>query len=103
MAFRFNLAPPLLARKDKDTGKPLKSEYGAWWLLPLFRAMAWFKRVRGTAIDPFGFTHERGEERRILAEYERLLERILAAVDYTNYSLATELACLPEMVRVSVT
>ena len=33
----FHLAPPLLARRDKDTGEPRKMRFGAW-MLPVFRA-----------------------------------------------------------------
>ena len=45
----FHLAPPLLARRDKDTGEPRKMRFGAW-MLPVFRLLAKGKRLRGTAL-----------------------------------------------------
>lgn len=39
---RFNLAPPLLAKRDPATGHLLKREVGAWMLT----AMRWLARAR---------------------------------------------------------
>ena len=39
----FHLAPPLLARRDKETGEPRKMRFGAW-MLPVFRLLAKGKR-----------------------------------------------------------
>ena len=65
LRFEFHLAPPLLARRDKTTGLPRKMSFGPW-LMPLFRALANFKFLRGTAFDPFGYTVERRTERKLL-------------------------------------
>ena len=54
----FNLAPPLLAQPDPETGKVKKMVFGAW-MLPAFRLLAKFKGLRGTAWDIFGKTEER--------------------------------------------
>ena len=45
----FHLAPPLLARRDKETGEPRKMQFGAW-MLPVFRLLAKGKGLRGTAL-----------------------------------------------------
>jgi uncharacterized protein DUF6537 len=71
---KFSLAPPLLARRDKDTGHLLKKEYGAW-MIHTFRLLARLKFLRGTAFDRFGYSAERQTERRLIDEYLALIDR----------------------------
>ena len=97
-SLRFNLAPPLLARKDKLTGRPGKMEFGPW-LLPLFGLLKRLRFLRGTLFDPFGRTPERKMERELISEYEQTVAELLQALDHENYSLAIEIAGLPEQVR----
>jgi len=59
---KFHLAAPLLARRDKTTGRLQKKEYGGW-MIHVFRLLARLKFLRGTALDPFGYTVERKTER----------------------------------------
>ncbi len=80
---RFHLAPPLLSRKRDARGRPLKKEFGAW-ILPLFRVLARLKRLRGTAFDVFGYTAERRMERQLIADFESLIDDLLAGLDGTN-------------------
>ena len=94
----FNLAPPLFARADPTTGLPRKRRFGAW-LVPAFRLLAKLKGLRGTRLDPFGWTAERKMERRLIAEYEALIEQILAALTRDNHALAVALATLPDGIR----
>ena len=66
----FHLAPPLLARRDKDTGEPRKMRFGAW-MLPVFRLLAKGKRLRGTAfgrVRLFGRAQARAADDRRLRE-----------------------------------
>jgi indolepyruvate ferredoxin oxidoreductase len=58
----LHLAPPLLARRDPDTGRLRKREFGAW-ILSAFRVLAKFRFLRGTPFDPFGRLPARREER----------------------------------------
>jgi indolepyruvate ferredoxin oxidoreductase len=95
---RFNLAPPLLARRDPHTGLPRKQEYGPW-LLPVLRGLARLRRLRGTALDPFGYTEERRTERRLIGEYFALVEELIAALAPGNHALAVELAGWSRTVR----
>jgi len=94
----FHLAPPLFARPDPLTGEPRKRRYGAW-MLPVMRALARLKRLRGTPLDPFGRTAERRAERQSIADFERTLDRIGGDLDAANYALAVEIAALPETIR----
>ena len=50
----FNLAPPIIAPKDKTTGKPTKIQFGQW-MLKAFGMLAKFKFLRGSRLDPFGY------------------------------------------------
>ena len=94
----FNLAPPLLAKRDKATGHLLKQQYGAWMLSAL-RLLAKFRGLRGTMLDPFGHTAERRMERRLISDYESLIRSILAALTPENHDLAVELAGVADRIR----
>jgi indolepyruvate ferredoxin oxidoreductase len=80
---RFHLAPPLLGGRRDARGRPLKREFGAW-VLPLFRLLAKFRRLRGTALDIFGYTAERRMERSLIGEFENAVDAILASLDAEN-------------------
>jgi len=69
-----HLAPPLLPLGRDGRGRPRKRAFGPW-VVPAFRLLARLKRLRGTALDPFGWTAERRMERGLIAWYEDLLDR----------------------------
>ncbi|MES2940749.1 MAG: indolepyruvate ferredoxin oxidoreductase family protein [Pseudomonadota bacterium] len=71
----FHLAPPLLARKDPQTGQPRKSEYGPW-VFTAFKVLHALRRLRGTPLDLFGYTRERRTERQLAADYEVLIRAV---------------------------
>jgi indolepyruvate ferredoxin oxidoreductase len=92
------LAPPLFARTDPETGRPRKHTYGPW----MFTAMKWlahWKFLRGTPFDPFGYTTERRMERALITRYEETLERVLAHLSPDNHALAVALADVPSSIR----
>ena len=93
----LNLAPPILGGKDPN-GRPKKREFGAW-ILPLLRALAPMKRLRGTAFDPFGYMAERRLERRLIAEYEGIAERVLAGLNHDNEAEALAILSLFDEIR----
>ncbi|RMD86437.1 MAG: indolepyruvate ferredoxin oxidoreductase family protein, partial [Alphaproteobacteria bacterium] len=95
---RFHLAPPLLSRTDAATGRPRKREFGPW-ISRFFRILARFRWLRGTPIDPFGWSAERRLERRLIAEYESLVADIMARVGAGNLDIAVALAGVPDMIR----
>ena len=98
LSFEFHLAPPLLARRDPDTGEPRKMSFGPW-ILTVFRLLAKLKFLRGTAFDLFGYTKERRTERRLVADYEYLLGEICEFLTPGNHRFAVGLAALPEKIR----
>jgi indolepyruvate ferredoxin oxidoreductase len=95
---RFHLAPPLLAKRDPQTGLPIKREFGGW-VMPLFRVLAKFKFLRGGALDVFGYTEERKTERALITAFEHDIERLLEATRLENIDTAIEIACLPQQIR----
>ncbi len=94
----FHLAPPVLARRNKTTGEPRKVSFGPW-MLPVFGILAKLKFLRGTALDPFGYTAERKLERQLVSDYEALLDELLAKLSPENHDLAVGLAAIPEKIR----
>jgi indolepyruvate ferredoxin oxidoreductase len=96
--FEFHLAPPVLARIDKTTGLPRKMSFGPW-MMSAFRLLAKFRFLRGTALDPFGRTLERRTERRLITDYEEMLDEVLAKLTAENHHLAVGLAVIPEKIR----
>jgi indolepyruvate ferredoxin oxidoreductase len=94
----FNLAPPLLARRDPLTGRYRKREFGPW-MLNVFRVLARLKGLRGTAFDVFGYSAHRRAERAHIGEYEALVEDVLAGLCAANHGVGLKLAALPAKVR----
>ena len=98
LRFEFHLAPPLFARKDKVTGEPKKMSFGPW-MLTAFGVLAKFKVLRGTPLDPFGYTAERKTERGLIKEYEGLLGTIIDRLTPDNHAIAVALASMSEKIR----
>ncbi len=93
----FHLAPPFMGKKDAQ-GNPVKTTFGPW-MLNAFALLAKLKRLRGTAFDPFGRTEERRTERRLIGEYEGLIDYLAARLNPGNHAVAVALASLPEKIR----
>ncbi len=99
---RFHLAPPLLSRRDPINSQLIKREFPSW-TLHVFRILARFKFLRGSALDVFGMTAERRRERLDIADYERLLavlvDELAEEPTAEKYELAVQLAELPMQLR----
>ncbi len=95
---RFHLAPPMLARKDKETGRPRKMTFGPW-MFPVFRALAAFRWLRGTPLDPFGHTRERKMERRLISDYQETMETLMTSLNPDNHRVAIQIASVPRQIR----
>ncbi|GAC1344499.1 MAG: indolepyruvate ferredoxin oxidoreductase family protein [Acetobacteraceae bacterium] len=95
----FHLAPPLLTRVDPATGRRRKLALPGRVALPLFRAMRHGRVLRGTPLDPFGWQADRRQERRLIAQYEADLRRVLPSLRPDTLAAAAELAGLPLGIR----
>jgi indolepyruvate ferredoxin oxidoreductase len=97
LRFRFHLAPPLFSKKNAQ-GNLVKSAYGSW-IWQALRVLAKLKRLRGTKLDPFGWTAERRMERQLIVEYRELIQTLLDSLNADNVSQATEIAALALHIR----
>jgi indolepyruvate ferredoxin oxidoreductase len=95
---QFHMAPPLISRIDPATGRPKKRRFGPT-MLPILKALAKLKRLRGTPLDIFGYNVERRMERRLIAEYESTVDDVLAQLTIENYDRAVAVCRVPEMIR----
>jgi indolepyruvate ferredoxin oxidoreductase len=65
----------------------------------VLRALRAARRLRGTALDPFGRAHVRREERALVGWYEALLDRALARLAPGTAGVVAEIAALPDAIR----
>jgi indolepyruvate ferredoxin oxidoreductase len=92
-----HLAPPLFSGKN-DAGELKKSKFGPWVRVG-FHVLAPMKFLRGTALDVFGYTHERREERSLVREYRAAIEGMLPKLTAENRDAAVAFAKVPEQIR----
>jgi indolepyruvate ferredoxin oxidoreductase len=94
VTMRYLLHPPIL----RAVGLRRKIAVGRW-IEPAFRLLVSLRRLRGTALDPFGYAKVRRIERGLILEYQGLLERALSSLDGDGYDRAVTLAALPDLIR----
>ncbi|WPP05211.1 indolepyruvate ferredoxin oxidoreductase family protein [Methylocella tundrae] len=97
LRFEFHLAPPILGRKNAR-GEAVKTSFGPW-MMTAFKALARLKFLRATPFDIFGYTAERRLERKLIADYEILLNEIVERLSPDNHTLAVALAEVPQKIR----
>jgi indolepyruvate ferredoxin oxidoreductase len=90
----YKLHPPTMRAMGYDSKIGMKRSGEV-----AFSALARMKRLRGTALDPFGKTRHRKMERELIGEYEAMIDRVLATLSTETYDHAVEVAELPDIVR----
>ncbi|MCP5036546.1 MAG: indolepyruvate ferredoxin oxidoreductase family protein [Rhodobacteraceae bacterium] len=95
---KYHLAPPILSRINKDTGRLQKRDFGGW-ILPAMRMLACLKMLRGTKFDIFGKTEERGRERAMVTAFEAQMTEVAVGLTAANLTAAVALAALPQEIR----
>ncbi|MCB1743601.1 MAG: 2-oxoacid:acceptor oxidoreductase family protein, partial [Gammaproteobacteria bacterium] len=93
-----HLAPPLFARRDPDSGRLIKREYGPW-VFRLFAVLARLRWLRGGWLDPFGRSAERVMERQLIDDYRRNVTSLLEGLGEHNHQQAVAIAELPDQIR----
>ncbi|MCZ4266334.1 indolepyruvate ferredoxin oxidoreductase family protein [Rhodobacteraceae bacterium G21628-S1] len=93
----YNLAPPILGGKDAN-GRPKKRKFGPS-TERLFRILAKLKSLRGTPLDPFGYTAERKMERALIKQYEADMKAWLPKAERVDRDALVALAELPLQIR----
>ncbi|WP_020681148.1 indolepyruvate ferredoxin oxidoreductase family protein [Marinobacterium rhizophilum] len=102
----FNLAPPLLDGKffgrlfgrKAANGRPRKRTFGPW-MESAFGLLAKARVLRGTPLDPFGYSADRRLERALIRAYEADIDTIVQHLSADNLVVARALAQLPQQVR----
>ncbi len=99
LSLEFHVAPPLPSLQPKnDFGGSRKMTFGPW-AFKVLRLLAGMRSLRGTWLDIFRFDHDRVAERKILANYETLLDEIMEKLTPENHATAVALARIPEKIR----
>ena len=93
----YNLAPPMLPGVDAS-GRPKKRAFGPW-MKSLFGVMATFRFLRGTPLDPFGYSEDRKIERNLIASYEQDVANALKLLSPKTVDIAVEFLSLPDQIR----
>ncbi|MCW2991169.1 MAG: Indolepyruvate ferredoxin oxidoreductase [Solirubrobacterales bacterium] len=91
---RFLLHPPVL----RALGMQRKLKLGRWFV-PFFRLLRASRRLRGTALDPFGKAEVRRVERGLIGEYRELVTGSVQRLHHANHDKVAEIAGLADMVR----
>ncbi|WP_182914101.1 DUF6537 domain-containing protein [Sphingobium terrigena] len=95
---RFHMAPPIFSKLDPATSRPRKREFKPWMLYGL-RFLSKFNGLRGTVLDPFGYSEERRAERALIERYEMFMRDILGQLSVVKFDHALALARWPQMIR----
>ncbi|MEE9314973.1 MAG: indolepyruvate ferredoxin oxidoreductase family protein [Rhizobiaceae bacterium] len=96
-SLEFHLAPPLLSKRN-DKGELQKKAYGPW-MMKAYGLLTKMRFLRGGIFDIFGYTAERKMEHKLLADYEIVLDEILAELSSGNLKAAIKLADYPDLIR----
>jgi indolepyruvate ferredoxin oxidoreductase len=97
LTLRFHLAPPLFSKKNSQ-GEPVKSTYGPW-VWHAMKALAKFKGLRGTRIDPFGWTAERQMERQLINDFVELTRQLTGHARTDEWQQVKDMLSLPQQIR----
>jgi indolepyruvate ferredoxin oxidoreductase len=95
---RFNLAPPLFAKRDPATGHLKKGEYGSW-MIHAMRLLGRLKFLRNTPFDIFGYSAERKMERTLIDAYETRMRAAFQKLNADNLTTVCALAGVPELIK----
>ncbi|MEM6666947.1 MAG: DUF6537 domain-containing protein, partial [Pseudomonadota bacterium] len=94
----FHLAPPIMAKRDPETGHLKKKTYGPG-MMRTFAMLAKLRGLRGTPLDIFGYSVERKMERALIKEYRTLMARVAKDMNADTHAIAVGLAAIPEKIR----
>ncbi|GAB4075605.1 indolepyruvate ferredoxin oxidoreductase family protein [Nostocoides australiense] len=92
--YAFRLHPPLLRALGVDSKLALGT-----WALPALRGLYAARRLRGSALDPFGHTTVRRAERSLIDEYLRGIVAAVGKLTPDTRDTVVAIAALPDVVR----
>jgi indolepyruvate ferredoxin oxidoreductase len=88
----------LFSRIDPATGRPRKRKFGPW-ILSAMNTLARMRKLRGTPLDVFGYTHERRVERQLVSEFFADIESVCTTLAAAGIERAAAFASLPQEIR----
>jgi indolepyruvate ferredoxin oxidoreductase len=91
---RYRLHPPVL----RALGLRRKIALGRGWR-PVLRLLAHGRWLRGTPLDPFGYSRVRRLERTLLRQYQAMIGRLICGLDTDSYGRAVEAARAANLIR----
>ena len=94
----YYLAPPLFSKKDPETGHLLKRRFGHW-VYKVFKVLSYFKFLRGTKLDIFGYTLERKKERALAQKTITTINKISEILNDNNYKKIIEFLDIPLSIK----
>lgn len=94
----FYFAPPVLTRWLSRNGRPRKIRVGGWARYPL-KILARLKGLRGTALDPFGYGHEKRAEQADLSAYLDDIKLISEMANTESIESVKQLAVAPSLLK----
>ena len=89
----FYFAPPFFNKKTKKHQQK-KIKFGPWFVIVL-KLLSKGKVFRGTALDLFGYSHDRKKERELIREYEEDIQKFILNYTDRNRELIIARALLP--------
>ncbi|WP_233271905.1 indolepyruvate ferredoxin oxidoreductase family protein [Paraburkholderia acidiphila] len=95
----FHMAPPVLTRRDAQTGRRNKIALRGVWAEPLLRVLKHGKALRGTPLDPFARQRDRVIERAMIGEFEDDVRLVLGKLTQRTLAAAIGLLGVPGAVR----
>ena len=95
---KFHMAPPLLSKKDPDTGHLRKRTFGPF-MMNAFGVLAKMKFLRGTPFDLFGYSAERKLERELPQQLNQTVDALIEHLTDDNLEHAVEILELVNGVR----
>jgi indolepyruvate ferredoxin oxidoreductase len=95
---KYHLAPPLLPLGRDARGRPNKRAFGAW-MRPAFRLLARARGLRGTRLDPFGFSADRKLDHALLQWFEVVMRHVEQHFDPADPDASLALLRAPQEIR----
>ncbi len=96
MKVSYHMAPPFLPSGQDTRGRPKKKTFGGW-MTPVLRSLSGMKGLRGTALDPFGYTADRKLDRALIDWFEGVMA--YAAQADVPEEVRRELLAAPQEIR----
>jgi indolepyruvate ferredoxin oxidoreductase len=94
-AYSYRLHPPVL----KALGMRGKISIDRRLATPMFAVLRGARHLRGTRLDPFGYTSLRRTERALVAEFLDIVRTLCERLTEANHEQAVGIAELPDVIR----